>query len=539
MTYINHIKEHVVHYTNTRAWPFVQAMGIMQKINYTLPQKGYVLLETGYGPSGLPHIGTFGEVARTIMVQKAFSIISDGMPTKLICVSDDMDGLRKVPENIPNREQYKQYLDRQLTAIPDPFETHASYGDNMNARLCRFLDNFNFKYEFISSTQCYKDGVFNEMLMKVLLHYEEIMMLMLPTLGDERQKTYSPFLPICKRTGKVLQVQITKYDTTAGTVTYNDPETSEEIITSVRDGNCKLQWKPDFGMRWAAFDVDFEMFGKDVGMNANLYTKICKIIGGKAPHQMIYEMYLDEHGKKISKSKGTGLTIEQWLRYAPAESLVLLMYISPQKAKKLSFDIIPRYVDDYIAYLKQDLNEQSQERQYENPIYHISAVIEAIDKDDVQLIASSNISYSLLLNLVSACNTDSADVIWGYLVNFTSDSTIKNCEFITRIVNGAINYYHDFIKPNKKYRPATDVEKTLLIALSDFLKHCDKISMTQDTIQNELYRIARDHNIEMKEWFKALYQILLGSDSGPRFGTFIMLYGIDETIALIDSMVEI
>jgi lysyl-tRNA synthetase class 1 len=496
-------------YDNIKAWPMVEALAILNKINNQIPSKGYVLFETGYGPSGLPHIGTFGEVAKNVMVERAFKHIAPEIPTKILCVSDDMDGLRKVPENIPNKEHYKQYLNMPLTAIPDPFGTHESYGHHMNARLRDFLDRFEFQYEFKSSTECYKTGIFNKMLLRVLKHYDEIMNLMLPTLGDERQKTYSPFLPICPRTGRVLQVPIIARG--IDNITYVDPETNENITVKVTDGCCKLQWKPDFAMRWAAFEVDFEAFGKDVGANAELYTKICEIIGGIAPKQMTYELYLDEEGKKISKSKGTGLTIDDWLRYAPQETLRYFMYCAPFKAKKLSFSIIPRYVDEYINYLDKD-------HDLENPMFYIN-----------QTKMNIPVSYSLLLNLVSACNTDSADVIWGYLIKMTN-AQIRENAFVTSMVKGTLNYYHDFIKPYKQYRIPNEIETNALSELKNILT----TSQNLEDIQNQLYQIAKNHNIDIKNWFISLYEILLGASSGPRFGSFITLYGAENTIKLID-----
>jgi lysyl-tRNA synthetase class 1 len=515
-------------YSQLRAWPFVQANLILEKINHQVPEKGYVLFETGYGPSGLPHIGTFGEVVRTIMIQKALHLIAPDIPSRLICFSDDMDGLRKVPENIPNQSEYKQYIGRPLTNIPDPFGTHQSYADNMNSRLCKFLDSFGLEYKFMSSTQCYKSGIFNQMLLRVLERYDEIMALMLPTLGEERQATYSPFLPICKRTGLVLQVPIIDKDLSSGTITYIDPETHESITLPVTDGNCKLQWKPDFGMRWAMLDVDFEMFGKDVGMNADLYTKISQILVNRAPVQMIYEMFLDEQGKKISKSKGTGVTIDQWLKYAPAESLKLFMFISPQKAKKLSFDIIPKYVDDLIAYCRQYISAENDEKRLENPIYHI------IDnRSEVELIASSELSYSLILNLVSACHSADVDMIWKYIDKFAA-SNLRELDFFVRLIEGIINYYNDFISHHKRYIQPNQEQEKLISELNHFLKGCSE-DITANAIQNELYRIARDNGVEMKEWFQLLYQVLIGAESGPRFGSFIALYGIENTIKLIDS----
>ncbi len=548
----------------SKAWPFIEAKALLTKLNGKLPAKGFVLFETGYGPSGLPHIGTFGEVVRTTMVRNAFEKIS-GMPTKLFCVSDDMDGMRKIPDTIPNPEEYKKYLDLPLSNIPDPFDTHESFGHHMNARLRSFLDTFAFDYEFKSATECYKSGVFNEMLLSVLKNYDEIMAIMLPTLGDERQKTYSPFLPICKRTGKVLQVPIVSKNLVNSTISYLDDKTNEIVETSVINGHCKLQWKPDFGMRWAAFDVDFEMYGKDHLVNGKIYSAICKVLHGTAPQQMFYELFLDQNGQKISKSKGNGLTIDEWLRYAPQESLTLFMYLTPQKAKKLYFEMIPKCVDEYITHIQNFHKEVDESKKTVNPAYHIH------NGNPPQI--TTQISYSLLLNLVSACNTENENVIWQYIDNFYGKNHKQNHDnkeytdnldskekqdhvqnsiyFLKNIVRGAMAYYHDFIKPHKKYRLPNEQErnaiqdlKVTLIELQasnnstsiDYIKNNSIIS--SEIIQNKVYEIGTKYNIELRNWFSALYEILLGSTSGPRFGSFIALYGIDNTVQLIDDSLK-
>jgi lysyl-tRNA synthetase class 1 len=513
----------ITHALKSNAWPFVEARALLKKLNNKLPEKGYVLFETGYGPSGLPHIGTFGEVVRTTMVRKAFELISD-MPTRLFCVSDDMDGMRKIPDTIPNKDDFLKYMDLPLTAVPDPFGTHASYGAHMNARLQSFLDKFGFEYEFLSSTECYKKGTFNQSLLKVLHKYDEIMAIMLPTLGEERQKTYSPFLPVDPESGKVLQVPILELDKSKGTITYKN--LNGNLITSeVTDGKCKLQWKPDFGMRWEAFDVDFEMYGKDHLANGPIYTKICKTIGGKAPQQMFYELFLDEKGEKISKTKGNGISIEQWLRYATQESLSYFMYISPQKAKRLYFDVIPKCVDEYLAFSK-SYETQEADKRLDNPVYHIHSGHPPI--------ASSPISYSLLLNLVSACNTEDANVIWGYIKHIAPQASPDTCPMLAAMMERAINYYDDFIKPNKNFRPATAEEKAALQDLVEKFKQAAS-DAPADEIQNMVYAVGKEHNFDIKEWFTALYEILLGASQGPRFGSFVALYGLAETIKLIEQ----
>ena len=519
MAEINQLLEQAI---KSNSWAFKEALDILKRLDNKLPEKGFVLFETGYGPSGFPHIGTFGEVARTAMVKHAFETISD-MPTKLLCISDDMDGMRKIPDTIPNKEEYEKYMDLPLTSIPDPFGTHESFGHHMNARLRGFLDKFGFEYEFLSSTECYKKGFFNEMLLKVLEHYNDIMNIMLSTLREERRATYSPFMPVCLDTGKVLQVPIIEQNVEKGTIVYKNAD-GKRIESKVTDGACKLQWKPDFGMRWAAFDVDFEMYGKDHLVNGEIYTKICRTIGGKAPKQMFYELFLDEKGQKISKSKGNGLTIEEWLRYAPKESLTLFMYQSPRKAKKLCFDVIPKSMDEYISHLSKYYSQT--DKQFDNPVYHIHSGNPSKIEE--------TISYSLILNLVSACNTDDSKVIWGYVQNSIPNATPENSPFIDAMIKGAMNYYKDFIEPNKSYRTATTEEVEAMNELAVELENTHQ-EATSEEIQSIVYRIGKEHNFELRNWFKGLYEILLGSSQGPRIGSFVKLYGIQKSVELIQS----
>ncbi|MBT7942021.1 MAG: lysine--tRNA ligase, partial [Alphaproteobacteria bacterium] len=354
------------HHSN--AWPFAEARALLKHLGDKTPEKGYVLFETGYGPSGLPHIGTFGEVARTSMVRHAFHQLSD-LPTKLFAFSDDMDGLRKVPDNIPNKEMVEQHLGKPLTQIPDPFGTHESFGHHNNARLQAFLDDFGFDYEFKSSTDYYKGGLFDDMLLKVLAEYDKIINVVLPTLGNERRATYSPFLPVCKKTGTVLQAPVIQRNVEAGTIVYED-EDGTKIETPVTGGHCKLQWKADWGMRWAGLSVDYEMSGKDLIDSVKLSSKICRILGCTPPQNLTYELFLDDNGEKISKSRGNGLAVEEWLRYAPPESLSLFMYQKPKTAKRLYFDVIPRNVDDYLTHVEK-FESQEDAKKLDSPAWHI------------------------------------------------------------------------------------------------------------------------------------------------------------------------
>ena len=510
------------HATNAKAWPFAEARELLKRVGGNKPEKGFVLFETGYGPSGLPHIGTFGEVARTVMVRHAFSLLSD-LPCKLFAFSDDMDGLRKVPDNVPNPEMVAEHLGKPLTAIPDPFETHESFGHHNNARLKAFLDDFGFDYEFLSSTECYKSGRFDEVLLGVLQRYDEVINVILPTLGEERRKTYSPFLPVCPKTGIVLQVPVIERDEKAGTIVYEDGD-GKKIETPVTGGHCKLQWKADWAMRWVALDVDYEMSGKDLIDSVKLSGKICLILGGRPPAGFTYELFLDENGEKISKSRGNGLTVEEWLRYAPPESLALFMYQKPKTAKRLFFDVIPKNVDDYMNHLA-SFPDQDEAKRLDNPAWHIHQG--RPPEADAQL------SFSILLNLASVCHTEDKAVLWHFISRYRPEVTAKMAPILDRLLDYAINYYRDFVKPAKQYRKATDEEKE---ALKDLLAVLKRLADNADggTIQTEVYEVGKRHPFpDLRAWFQALYEILLGQSQGPRMGSFFALYGLAESRALI------
>jgi lysyl-tRNA synthetase, class I len=504
------------------AWPFEEAAKLLERYKDKKPAKGYVLFETGYGPSGLPHIGTFMEVFRTTLVRHAFQQMSD-IPTRLFAVSDDMDGLRKVPDNIPNPEMVRSHLGKPLTAVPDPFGTHESYGAHMNARLCGFLDHYGFDYEFKSSTAQYKAGVYDEALLKALAKYDEIMAVMIPTLGEERAATYSPFMPISPKTGHVLMVPVTDRDVAKGTITFTD-EDGEETTVPVTGGHCKLQWKPDFGMRWAALDVDYEMYGKDHQPSAPLYNAICNILGSKGPEQYVYEMFLDAEGKKISKSKGNGISIEEWLRYAPPESLSYYMYLSPRKAKRLYFDVIPRAVDDYQIFLEKFQTEDEKAR-LKNPVWYIH--------NGKPPKPESGLSFNILLNLAGVAHAEKPETLWGFIGRYQPGASPETHPFLNKLVQGAVNYYIDFVKPTKQFRAPNDVERAAMEELAGWLESCPETATAED-IQTEIYEIGKRHPFpELKAWFSALYEVLLGSAQGPRMGTFVLLYGRANTAQLV------
>jgi lysyl-tRNA synthetase class 1 len=514
-----------------RAWPFEEARKIVARLGGAgvekTPEKGYVLLETGYGPSGLPHIGTFGEVVRTTMVRQAFRRLSD-IPTRLFCFSDDMDGLRKVPDNVPNREMLAAHLGKPLTAVPDPFSNeYPSFGAANNARLRAFLDSFGFEYEFQSATDWYKSGRFDAMLLAMLRAYDEVQAVMLPTLGEERQASYSVFLPISPKTGRVLQVPIIQTNVDAGTIVYRD-EDGSLVETPVTGGNVKLQWKADWAGRWFALGVDYEMYGKDLIPSARLSADIVRILGGRPPEGFNYELFLDELGKKISKSKGNGLSVEEWLRYAPPESLSLYMHQQPRRAKRLFFDVIPRAIDDYLALVEKLPNEEPA-KAVENPAWHIH------DGKAPANNAAAGVGFGMLLNLASVANTESKDVLWQYLRRYVPGATPESAPYLDRLLEGAVAYYQDFVKSSKKFRLPTEKERAALADLADVLRKMPE-DESAEFIQNEVYETGKRHfaKEELRQWFKTLYEVLLGSEQGPRMGAFIKLFGRDNVVRLID-----
>jgi len=508
---------------HARAWPFEEARRVVQRYERAPPAKGYVLFETGYGPSGLPHIGTFGEVARTTWVRQAFQRLSD-IPTRLFAFSDDMDGLRKVPDNVPNPKKLAEYLGLPLTSVPDPFGSNESFGAANNARLRAFLDSFGFEYEFLSATECYRSGRFDTTLRKILEHYDEVINVVLPTLGPERRATYSPFLPVSPRNGKVLQVPIVARDVSAGTVSYRDPDTDQLTEVPVTGGACKLQWKCDWAMRWVALGVDYEMSGKDLIDSVKLSSQICRILGAAPPEGFNYELFLDEKGQKISKSKGNGLAVEEWLRYAPPESLALYMFQSPKKAKRLFFDVIPRAVDDYLTFIEKYQAEEPAKRM-ENPAWH--------QHDGHPPEVSSPVSFGLLLNLASVAHAEDKGAMWGFISRYVPNATPKTEPFLDRLVGHAVAYYKDQIKPAKTYRQPTDMERAALDDLADSLGKAPA-GADGEALQNLVYEVGKRHAFtDLRAFFQALYEILLGQSQGPRFGGFVALYGVKETIALI------
>lgn len=538
---------------DARAWPFEQARALLARILRlrlddaerdlaaplihagkareavsTLPALGRpVILETGYGPSGLPHLGTFGEVARTTMVRMAFrALTDDAIPTRLIAFSDDMDGLRKVPDNIENKQPLIEDLGKPLTVVRDPFGTHDSFGAHNNARLRAFLDGFGFEYEFVSSTDCYKGGRFDETLLTALARFDAIQKVMLPTLGEERRASYSPFLPISPTTGRVLQVPTLERNVDKGTIVFQD-EDGAKVEVPVTGGHVKMQWKPDWAMRWTALGVDYEMSGKDLIDSVKASAQICKALGGTPPEGFNYELFLDENSQKISKSKGNGLSMEDWLRYGAPESLSYYMFQSPKSAKKLYFDVIPKATDEYLQQLDA-YPKQEPAKQLDNPVWHVHS-----GRPPQQ---GSPVSFSLMLNLVSAANASDKAILWGFLSRHIPGATPESQPLLDRLAGYAINYYDDFVKPMKAFRAPDDKERAAIQDLLARLQALPAGCQDAELIQNEVFAVGKDHGFDpLRAWFQALYEVLLGQSQGPRFGSFAAIFGLDRTIALIEE----
>ena len=530
----------------SKAWPFEEARKLVARVERTGQTE--VLFETGYGPSGLPHIGTFGEVARTSMVRHAFRVLThDQIKTRLIAFSDDMDGLRKVPDNVPNPEMLRPHLGKPLTETPDPFGQYDSFAAHNNAMLRRFLDRFGFDYEFASSTEYYKSGRFDAALLHMLRRFEAIQQIMLPSLREERAATYSPFLPIHPVTRVVMQVPLTGMDAERGVIRWQDPATGENFETPVTGGHCKLQWKPDWAMRWYALKVDYEMAGKDLIDSVKLSSRILRALGAEPPEGFNYELFLDEKGQKISKSRGNGLTIDEWLNYAAPESLAQFMFQKPSAAKRLHFDVIPRTVDEYLSFLDAYLRQEWKER-LGNPVWHIhSGAPPAPETLAHGGDAATSVSFAMLLNLAAVANSDSPAVLWGFLKRYAPTASPETHPRLDRLVGYACAYFRDFVAPKKVYRAADEVEAAALAQVSDMLGRLPA-DASAEAIQTALYDVARPipryQDLKAKgatperpgvsnEFFNMIYAVLLGEERGPRLGAFIQLYGIEDTRALI------
>jgi lysyl-tRNA synthetase class 1 len=512
---------------STSSWPFVEIRKLLKDRKELIGLKKKIVFQTGYGPSGLPHIGTFGEVARTSMMINALNHITK-IDSELITFSDDMDGLRKVPENIPNREVLQNNIGKPLTNIPDPFKKYSSFGEHNNEMLKNFLNKFNFKFNFKSSTENYKNGTFNNSLLRVAEKYDEIMNIILPTLRDERRKTYCPFLPICPESGKVLEIPLIEINKKNGTIVFDN--NGKKLETKITDGKCKLQWKVDWAMRWFTFDVDFEMYGKDLTESAILSNKVCRTLGKNPPNGFAYELFLDEKGEKISKSKGNGISIEQWLRYASPESLSLYMYPNPKRAKKLYSEVVPKTVDEYLTLIEKYPNQKSSDKIL-NPVWHIHKGNPPKEKIVMP--------FSMLLNLVGSSNAETKKILWKFINKFHKDIKPQDHPILDKLTEYALNYFRDKVEPNKKFKKPNAEEKKALNNLIVKLKLIPE-SIGPEEIQTLVYTVGKEsgYKSNLRDWFKLIYEVLFGELDGPRMGFFISFFGVQDTIKLINEKIK-
>jgi len=512
---------------STSSWPFVEIRKLLKERKKIIEKKNKITFQTGYGPSGLPHIGTFGEVSRTSMMINALNHIRD-IESELITFSDDMDGLRKVPENIPNDKILHDNIGKPLTDIPDPFKKYKSFGEHNNKMLIAFLKRFKFNFIFKSSTENYKKGLFNDSIKRVLEKYDEIMNIILPTLRSERRKTYSPFLPICTDTGKVLEIPVIEIDKKNNSLVFDN--NGKKIKTDILDGKCKLQWKVDWAMRWFAFDVDFEMYGKDLIESAILSRKICEVMGKQPPNGFAYELFLDEKGEKISKSKGNGITIDQWLRYASPESLSLYMYPNPKRAKKLYPDVIPKAVDEYLLSIEKYSKQKSDEKLL-NPVWHVHKG--APPKEKIVM------PFSMLLNIVGSSNAKTKNVLWKFIKKFHKEINPKNHKILDELTDYAINYFIDEVEPKKKFKIPNKSEKKAIVNLIVILKKISQDTPAEE-IQTKIYTAGKENGYSdnLRDWFKLIYQVCFGEENGPRMGFFISFFGVKETIDLMEKKLK-
>jgi len=508
---------------DAKSWQFQEARALVKRME-RFPEHKTVLFETGYGPSGPPHIGTFGEVVRTTYVRRAFEMLT-GRKTQLVCFSDDMDGMRKVPPHLPKQELLAEYLQQPLTAVPNPFETdHPSFAHHNNAALRAFLDRFGFDYDFLSATECYRSGRFDETLVRVLERYDAVMEIILPTLGEERRATYSPILPISPTTGRVLYVPMLEIDAAAGTVVFED-EDGTRVKTEVGGGRTKLQWKADWAGRWFALGVDYEMAGEDLTESVKLSSRIVEALGGVRPAGFNYQLFLDEEGKKISKTKGNGLTIDEWLTYASPESLSLYMFQAPKKAKKLYFDVIPKTADEYLAHVEK-YQGQSGAAALDNPAWHVH--------EGAPPAEASPVGFALLLNLVSAAGASEKDQLWGFIRRYAPDVSPESHPALDAMVGYAINYYRDFVAPHKVFRAPDAKERAALEDLAERLAAAPADLADPEALQTVVFDAGKTQDFaNLRDWFRAIYEVCFGQTQGPRMGSFIAIYGVRETETLI------
>ena len=513
-------------------WPFKEAAQIvkLRKPRSDRP----VLFETGFGPSGLPHIGTFAEVARTSWVRNAFEEVT-GLDTRLMTFSDDMDGLRKVPLNFPNQRMLKEHLGRPLCTIPDPFSESDCFSGYMNNKLRDFLDTYQFNYEFKSSSVSYKGGDFDQGLAILLEKVQDVHSIVAPTLGEEKRDSWSPFLPICPSCGSVYSTRVTEYFPSRGEIGFvcdgnggDFAGCGAEGEVSIFSGNVKVGWKMDWALRWYTYEVDYEMYGKDLIESAKLSGRIVRLMGKHPPVGMNYELFLDEEGKKISKSVGKGLTVDTWVEYAPIESLLYYIFQNPRRARRLYWDVVPKCVDDYLDALRKYPTIEP-EKSPEQALWHIYGRGNSVPSYGAQ------VNFSMVGNLISALGTDAPDLLVEYLNRYDKKSDDYPV-VIKELIRKGMNYYRDFILPKKQYRTPLASEADQLRQLLFALEGADFLN--EEELQAIPFELARKNNIDPKLFFQMFYEIVLGQQRGPRFGSFAKMLGLEHIQQMLNKRIE-
>jgi lysyl-tRNA synthetase class 1 len=516
-------------------WPREEARRLAERVAAYEPERP-VIFQSGFGPSGLPHLGTMAEILRPSFVRKAFHLIEPARPSRLIVFIDDLDGLRKVPENVPNRESVEQYLGMPVAKIPDPFGCCASFADHMVGLLGGFLAPVEVEYELMRAAEMYSSGRFDEGLKLILEKHEEIIAIIAPTLREENRAGWSPFMPICPKCGQVVERAVTAYHAERASVEFTceksaggRPGCGFSGEQSVLGGMAKVQWKVDWALRWYVLKVDYELYGKDLTDSARLSGQILRVMGGRPPLGFPFEMFLDEEGRKVSKSVGRGVTVEQWTRYAPIEVLKFFLLLNPRRARKLFLEAIPQYVDEYLDAVREYAAASEEQRR--------ESMLEFVIQSTTPRRFNSALSFGLMMNLVAALGSSDSDFIWKYLVRY--DASIggePDTEAMgRRLMQCALNFYRDFIEPTKKLYTPSDAERAQLKTLDAYLRENQDASA--EDIEKKIYDLGRENYEKPGKIFPLLYRSILGQERGPRLGAFIRLATPARIIELLDATI--
>ena len=515
-------------------WPYEEARKLVDRAQGYQPGRP-VIFESGFGPSGLPHLGTMCEVLRPAYVRRALENVGDGRPARLIVFIDDIDGLRKVPESVPHRDEWKRYLGQPVARIPDPFGCCKSFADHMIDLLSKFLAPVEVDLELARASEMYASGRFDDALKLMLDKREDIIRVITPTLREENRAGWSPFMPICPACGQVNSTRVVAYHPDRAAVEFSCERDfggahgcGHRAEQSVLGGNAKVGWKVDWALRWYVLKVDYELYGKDLIDSARLSGQILRLLGGKPPIGFPFEMFLDEEGHKISKSVGRGVTVDDWQRYAPIEVLKYFLLLSPRRARKLFIETIPQYVDEYLDALREYARADNVEARR-------NMALEFVLQSRSSRRFDSSLTYSMTMNLVAALGSSDRDLIWKYLTRY--DPAIAGdaeTEALGRtLMDCALNYYADFIEPTKKRYAPNNSEREQLKKLIEFLEA--NPDAPGDEIEKKIYDLGREYYPKPGNIFPLLYRVLLGQDRGPRLGAFIRLATPARVVELLNA----